>query len=234
MKFNPPLFSGKLVKRYKRFLADVEMPDGDIVTVHCANSGSMSGLKTPGATVWMSRSNNPKRKLACSWELIDVGTSLVGVNTAHPNRLVEQAVSDQKIPELTGYETIRREVKYGTNSRIDLLLQQPQQPDCYVEIKSVTLKRESAFAEFPDAVTARGTKHLNELSAMVAAGSRAVMFYLIQRNDCNGMKIAGDIDPDYLTAFYAAKSAGVEVICYDCQLSPDFIKINRQQSFFDW
>lgn len=234
MKFSPPLFSGKLVKRYKRFLADVELPDGSVITVHCANSGSMTGLKDKGATVWMSKSDNPKRKLACSWEMIDVGTSLVGVNTAHPNRLVEQAVIDQEIPELAGYETVRREVKYGANSRIDLLLQHSERPDCYVEIKSVTLKRDEDAAEFPDAVTARGTKHLNELSNMVTAGKRAVMFYLIQRGDCTGAKIAGDIDPEYLAAGRLAKSAGVEFICYDCRLSPDSININLRQPFFDW
>ena len=221
MKFPDPLIPGKLIKRYKRFLADVELADGTVVTAHCANSGSMLCVKDEGAKVWLSPARNPDRKLKYTWEMIQIGETLVGINTQWPNRIAEEAVLAERIPELAGYETLRREVKYGKNSRIDLLLEDPKRPTCYVEVKSVTLRRGTGPddpLEFPDAVTVRGTKHLVELSDMVKQGHRAVMLYLAQRNDGPHLSIAADIDPAYDKALKAAMKAGVEVLCYDCTL----------------
>ncbi|MEH6402989.1 MAG: DNA/RNA nuclease SfsA [Sneathiella sp.] len=225
MDFPTPLLRGRLIQRYKRFLSDIELDTGEIITAHCANSGSMLGLKEPGSEVWVSRADNPKRKLKYTWELVDPGTSLVGINTSLPNKIVADAIADHKIPQLDGYPTHRREVKYGANSRIDILLSGDNKPDCYVEVKSVTLKREGELAEFPDSVTARGTKHLNELVNMVRAGHRAVMFYLVQRNDCSTFNIASDIDPAYAEAFSYAKLSGVEFYCYQCQVTSTQIKV---------
>jgi sugar fermentation stimulation protein A len=172
MRFSTPLVAATLVRRYKRFLADVLLPSGEILTVHCANPGGMIGLTVPGARVWLSRSENPKRKLPHSWELIEVdlgsGAELVGINTAHPNALAGEAIASGRIPELAGYERIRREVRYGENSRVDFLLESDLRPPCYVEIKNVHLMRERSLAEFPDAVTKRGAKHLVELAARPA------------------------------------------------------------------
>ena len=176
----------------------------------------------------MSPARNPKRKLAYTLELVRTPTSLVGVNTAHPNRLVADAVGAGEIEPLAGYARLRREVRYGTNSRIDLLLEDDGRPPCYVEIKSVTLKRDAAvpgIGEFPDAVTARGAKHLGELAAVARSGARAVIFYLVQREDCAEVAVAGDIDPQYAAAFRAALDAGVEALAYDCRLSPEAIEI---------
>ena len=178
MKFDTPLVSGKLLKRYKRFLADVVLDgDGSEITAHCANPGSMLGLKEPGSRVWLSLSDNPKRKLKYSWELIEADGALVGINTAHPNRLVEEALERGMIPALSGYQTLRREVKYGKNSRIDILLEGGDGSKTYLEVKNVHLMREKGLAEFPDSVTARGAKHLAELAGMVAEGHRAAMVF---------------------------------------------------------
>ncbi|MBL4906914.1 MAG: DNA/RNA nuclease SfsA [Sneathiella sp.] len=225
MEFPSPLIRGKLIKRYKRFLSDIELEGGQIITAHCANSGSMMGLKEPGSAVWVSPANNPKRKLQYTWELIDIGSSLVGINTALPNKIVAEAIVAQQIPELSGYKTLRSEVKYGENSRIDIFLQDGDQADCYVEVKSVTLSRQAGKAEFPDSVTSRGTKHLQELSNMVDQGYRAAMFYLVQRMDCSIFDVASDIDPAYAQAFKIAREKGVEVYCYQCQINPEQIKI---------
>lgn len=226
MKFIYPLITGRLIKRYKRFLADVELDDGEICTAHCMNSGSMRGLAAPGNRVWLSHVTNPKAKLRYKWELVEVDGALVGINTAHPNTLGAEAINAGLIPELQGYRTIRREVKYGVNSRIDLLLEDHEGnlPPAHIEIKSVTLKRGMA-AEFPDAVTARGTKHLNELADVVRNGGRAVMFYIAQRADCTHFSLAGDIDPSYAVAFRAALEAGVEAIAYSCVLTPEEIRV---------
>jgi sugar fermentation stimulation protein A len=225
MRFPDPLLPGTLIRRYKRFLADVTLQSGAQVTAHCANPGSMLGLAEPGMEVWLSPARNPDRKLRYSWELVRVGDGLVGVHTAHPNPIVAEAVDGQAIPELAGYGPVRREVRYGKNSRIDLLLQDDGRPDCYVEIKSVTLRR-GGPAEFPDAVTARGTKHLGELSDMVRSGARAVMFYLVQREDCAAFAVAADIDPAYAEALDAARRSGVETICYACRLTTEAIEIS--------
>ncbi len=229
MRFPAPLVPATLVKRYKRFLADVVLPSGKIVTVHCANPGAMTGLNVTGARIWLSRSGNPARKLAHSWELIEVdlgaGTELVGINTAHPNALAAEAIAAGFIPELAGYASVRREVKYGANSRVDFLLEAPARPPCYVEIKNVHLMREPGLAEFPDAVTKRGAKHLAELAAVVAGGARAVMLFLIQIGSAQRLKLARDIDPAYGRAFDTARRAGVEALAYRCLLACDRIEV---------
>ncbi len=230
MKFPDPLIPGRLIRRYKRFLTDVELKDGEVVVAHCANSGSMLSVKEPGSEVWLSPARNPDRKLRYTWELIRVGDTLVGINTALPNKIVEEAIQQGKIPELGGYETLRREVKYGKNSRIDILLEDPARPTCYVEVKNVTLRRgleDGDPVEFPDSVTTRGTKHLVELSDMVAQGHRSVMVYLVQREDAETFTIAGDIDPDYKAALQKAMEAGVEIVCYDCALDTDRIEVSK-------
>src|SRR5262245_36678585 len=179
MKFKEPLIPATLVRRYKRSLADVVLPSGEEIIAHVANPGAMIGLAAPGSRVWLSKSANAKRKLPYSWELVEVdlgaGPELIGINTAHPNLLVAEAIAAGAIPELSGYATTRREVKYGKNSRVDFLLEGPNRPLCYVEVKNVHLMRTPALAEFPDSVTARGAKHLDELAAMTATGCRAVM-----------------------------------------------------------
>lgn len=229
MQFPNPLVRGTLIKRYKRFLSDIEMEGGETITAHVANPGSMIGLTEPGSEVWLSPNTNPKAKLAWRWELIRVGDYLVGVNTAHPNRLVEEAIPRNQIEELSGYAACRREVRYGQNSRIDLLLEDEGRPPCYVEIKNVNLKRglpgRETAAEFPDAVTKRGAKHLVELGDMVAAGARAVMLYLVQRGDCDHFRIAGDIDPGYAAALVTAREQGVETLCYACDMRLDGIDV---------
>ncbi|MBC8269463.1 MAG: DNA/RNA nuclease SfsA [Rhodospirillaceae bacterium] len=230
MKFPDPLIAGRLVKRYKRFLADVELEDGTIVTAHCANSGSMLSVKEPGSEVWLSPARNPERKLRYTWELIKIGKTFVGINTALPNAIVEEAIKRDKIPELAGYASLRREVKYGNNSRIDLLLEDPARPICYVEVKNVTLRRglnKGDPVEFPDSVTTRGAKHLVELADMVKQGQRSVMMYLVQRQDGDTFTIAGDIDPDYKAGLETAIAAGVEVLCYQCTLNTKGIEISK-------
>ena len=231
MEFLDQLIRGKLIKRYKRFMADVELENGDVVTAHCANSGSMKSVNEPGSEVWISPACNPDRKLKFTWELLRVGDAWVGVNTAHPNKLVFDAIADGTILELQGYDTQRREVKYGKNSRIDILLENADGTKCYVEIKNVTMKRNldrSEPAEFPDGVTARGAKHLVELTDMVAEGHRAVMLYLVQRNDCDAFNLARDIDPEYGNAYDKATAAGVEVIGYTCKLDEKKINITHR------
>jgi sugar fermentation stimulation protein A len=227
VRFPVPLVPAILQRRYKRFLADVVLPDGVATTVHVANPGAMTGLAAPGTRVWLSRSDNPKRKLPWSWELAEVdlgaGLELVGVNTAQPNPLVGAAIADGTITELAGYETLRREVKYGRNSRIDFLLEDGgkngSRPPCYVEVKNVHLMRTAGLAEFPDSVTARGAKHLDELSAMVAQGARAVMVFLVQIGSAESVALARDIDAAYGEAFDRARKAGVEAIAYRCAIS---------------
>jgi len=229
MKFAEPLVGGRLVKRYKRFLADVVLDrDGSEITAHCANPGSMLGLKEPGARVWLSPSSNPKRKLKYSWEIIEADGALVGINTAHPNRLVEEAIEDGRLKELCGYASLKREVKYGKNSRIDVLLEDAAGGKTYVEVKNVHLMRQAGLAEFPDSVTARGAKHLGELADMVAEGHRSAMVFLVQRPDCARLSLAEDIDPAYAAAFRSARSAGVEVYAIGCDVRLDGIDAVKQ------
>ncbi|MCR6632955.1 MAG: DNA/RNA nuclease SfsA [Magnetospirillum sp.] len=224
MRFPSPLVRGRLIRRYKRFLADVLLDSGEEVTAHVANSGAMLGTSTPGMEVWLSPAANPARKLAWNWELCRVDGALIGVNTAWPNLIAAEAVAAGAIPELAGYATIRREVKYGRNSRIDLLLEASGRAPCYVEVKNVHLKR-GDWAEFPDAVTVRGAKHLVELRDMVAEGHRAVMLYLVQREDCAGFRPAADIDPTYAAGLQTAMADGVEAICYTCRMSVEGITV---------
>ena len=228
MRFEQPLLEGRLVRRYKRFLADVRLADGREVTAHCPNPGSMLGLDAPDSRVWLSPADKPSRKLKYTWELIEAEGTLVGINTGHPNAIVAEAVASGRTPELAGYDRQRREVRYGSNSRIDLLLERDEGPPCYLEVKNVHLKRRPEAAEFPDCVTARGAKHLHELAAMVQAGARAVMFYLVQRQDCSRFSLASDIDPGYEKAFREALAQGVEALCYDCEVRPDGIEIGRR------
>ena len=229
MRFLAPLIPATLVKRYKRFLADVVLDSGEALTVHVANPGAMTGLAAPGSRVWLSKSADPKRKLAYSWELVEVdfggGRELVGVNTAHPNPLVAAALARGAIAELAGYGSVRREVKYGRNSRVDFLLEDAERPPCYVEVKNVHLMRRPGLAEFPDSVTARGARHLDELSVVVAGGGRAVMLYLIQICSAQGFALARDIDPAYGRAFDRARAHGVEAIAYRCTVAGEGVDI---------
>lgn len=230
MKFPKPLIRGRLERRYKRFLADVTLDDGKVITTTCPNTGSMLGLAQPGATVWLSESDSPTRKYPHTWEMVEAdlgaGPVLVGVNTNHPNRLVAEAIAAAAIPELAGFARLRREVKYGVSSRIDILLEDDACGAAYVEIKNVHLSRELGLAEFPDCVTERGAKHLDELAAMVAEGHRAVMVFLIQRADATRFSLARDLDPGYAKAFERARKAGVEALAYRCRLSPLEIELD--------
>lgn len=225
MLFEPPLIRAKLKRRYKRFLADILLEDGTETTAHCANPGAMTGLQDEGQTIWVQPSTNPKRKLKYSWILVDHGDAYTGVDTSLPNKLVAEALAEKHIPELAPYGTILREQKYGTSSRIDFLLKEAGLPDLYLEIKSVTLKRADGLAEFPDTVTARGAKHLDELAGVKAQGNRAMMLYVIQRTDCTGFDLARDIDPTYAKAFLSAQDGGVETLAYATEISPRGITI---------
>ena len=214
----------KLIKRYKRFLADVVLDGGREITAHVANPGAMTGLAEPGSEVWLKLSPNKARKLPWSWELVRVGGGLVGVNTLQANAIVGAALEAGRIPELGGYQEIRREVPYGEGSRVDFLLSARGRPDCYLEVKSVTL-REGDAACFPDSKTARGAKHLDELARRVAAGDRAVTLFLAQRADCARFRVADWIDPAYGQAWLRAKAEGVETLCYACKVEVDGLDI---------
>lgn len=226
MKFNQPLIEGTLIKRYKRFLADVRLQTGETVTAHCPNSGSMKSVSQPGSPVMLSLSGNPKRKLKYTLELIRVSGNWVGINTVLPNRLVQEGIETSLIPELLGYSIIRREVNYGSSSRIDLLLESAANK-CYVEVKNVTLKVGDT-AIFPDSVTRRGQKHLRELMAMVREEHRAVIFFLVQRGDCIQMAPADSIDPRYGELLREAHAGGVEILVYQARVSPQGIQITRR------
>lgn len=225
MHFPSPLVRATLLRRYKRFLADVRLEDGTELTVHVANPGAMMGLNAPGSEVWLSPARNPQRKLPYTLELVRAG-GLVGVNTGWPNALAEEAIRGGLIPELAGYPSLRREVRYGKNSRIDILLEGGGRPPCLVEVKNVHLRRgENTVAEFPDCVTARGAKHLVELQDMVKEGHRAVMLYVVQREDCDRFRLAADLDPVYAAGFAAARAGGVEALCYSCKVGPEVLEL---------
>jgi sugar fermentation stimulation protein A len=220
MEFATPLVPARLIKRYKRFLADVRLEDGREVTAHCANPGSMMGLAEAGMKVWLEPNDDPKKKLKFGWRLVDHENGhFTGVDTSVPNRALKAALMDHEVAGLPPYDLVRPEVKYGENSRIDFLLT-GDGPDTYVEVKSVTLSRQPGLAEFPDSVTARGAKHLAELEQMVQQGHRAVMFYLVQRTDCAAVTLAGDIDPTYKAAFDQAAAAGVTMLAQTCRIDP--------------
>lgn len=231
MRFTTPLLPGRLIKRYKRFLADVALDEGEMITATCPNTGSMMGLVEPGSRVWVSVSDSPTRKYPHTWEMVEAdlgeGPGLVGINTNHPNKLVAEAIDGGMVKALKGYPTLRREVKYGRNSRIDILLECPVKGACYVEIKNVHMMRQAGHAEFPDSVTERGAKHLAEMSDMVGDGHRAVMVYLVQRGDATSLSLAADVDPRYVTAFKAARDAGVEAIALRCRVSPREIAVEK-------
>jgi sugar fermentation stimulation protein A len=222
MKFPVELVPATLLRRYKRFLADVELLDGSVITAHVANPGAMTGLQASGARVWLSKSESRTRKLPYSWELIEAdfghGPELVGVNTMHPNPIVAEALAAGAIPELAGYDNVRREVKYGQASRVDFLLTDPLRPPCYVEVKNVHLMRQPGLAEFPDSVTARGARHLDELAGVAAAGARAVMLFVVQIGSSRAVTLARDIDPAYGRSFDRAHAAGVEALAYTCRI----------------
>jgi len=220
MQFARPLIRATLVRRYKRFLADVTLEDGTEVTAHCANPGAMTGLADPETTVWLEASDNPKRKLQWSWKLAELpGGHFANVDTGLANRLVAEALTKGRIPALQGHCTIRPEVRYGEASRVDFLLSGPER-DTYVEVKSVTLRRSGTLAEFPDTVTARGARHLAELAKVAQAGHRAVLLYVAQRTDCTEVALAADIDPAYAAAAKAARAAGVEVLAHATTITP--------------
>ncbi|MBE8168530.1 MAG: DNA/RNA nuclease SfsA [Shewanella sp.] len=226
MEFIPKLESGILIKRYKRFLADIRLNDGSEVTIHCPNTGSMKNCQFPEQQVWFSTSDNPKRKYSRTWELMETPVDdFIGINTGRANQLAADAIEKQVITELVGYEHIKREVKYGAeNSRIDILLTSDDKPDCYVEVKSCTLL-ETGSGYFPDSVTLRGQKHLRELMQMVQNGHRAVLLFVVQHSGISTVSPAKHIDPAYASLFYEAIAQGVEVLAYKTTLSPDEIII---------
>ncbi len=220
-----------LIRRYKRFLADVRFPDGTEKTVHCANTGAMTGLTSPGLPVWVWKSDNEKRKLAWSLEMVELPGGLVGINTARPNQIIAQALRNGEIEELAPYSTIRPEVKYGGKSRIDFLLSEPGLPDCYVEVKNVHFSRSPGLAEFPDSPTTRGARHLSEMAAMCAGGARAMTIYVVQRSDCTRFSLCAQNDPAYVEAFARATKAGVMARAFSCHMSPEKISLGPPLSF---
>ena len=225
MKFDKPLIEGILLKRYKRFLADVKLNDGQFVTAHCPNSGSMKTCKEPGWNVLLSKSDNPTRKLKYTWEMVHNGTCWIGINTQIPNKIAIEAIENHVISELDGYDEIQSEKNYGKNRRIDILLN-GKSGTCYVEVKNVTLVEADDFYKFPDAVTERGRKHLYELLEMVKAGHRAVMLFVIQRSDSTTFKPADHIDPEYARSLKEVHQQGVEILAYQATVSPTEVKIH--------
>ena len=229
MKFNKKLLQGTLIKRYKRFFADIKYKNKTI-TAHCPNSGSMMGLIDKGNKIWFSASNNPERKLKYTLEIIEVKNEKVGVNTFLTNKIVFEALSNKKITSLIKFKNIKREVKFSDKTRFDFLLTNDKEK-CFLEVKNVTLLRKKKIAEFPDAITSRGTKHLNELCKAKKEGYQSYILYLIQRDDCDSFKIAEDIDEKYKDAFNKAIKSGVKILCYDCKLSNEEIKLNNQINY---
>jgi sugar fermentation stimulation protein A len=249
VQFSSPLLRGRLVQRYKRFFADVDLDltesGGGIVTAHCPNPGAMLGLNTPGLTAWVSRPPDPKRKLQYTLELVEADGGVVGINTLHPNRVAAEAIAEGRIAELAGYPTLRREVKYAGDSRIDILLEDPARPPCWVEVKNdkgnntpkprawVEVKnchfsRVSGLAEFPDCKAARSAKHMRALAGQVRQGDRGVVLWIVQRSDCDAFDVARDIDPAFDAALSEAVAQGVEVLVYTCDLSLEGITVSRR------
>lgn len=240
MQFNPPLESATLIKRYKRFLTDIKLPDGSERTIHCANTGAMTGCATPGNTVWYSTSDNAKRKYPNSWEISETDKGhRICVNTARANQLAVEAIENKTIVELLGYNALRTEVKYGSeNSRIDILLEDNEKPPCYIEVKSVTLLDEQETSTegqgfFPDAVTTRGQKHLRELTEMVESGNRAVLLFTVLHSGIEKVSAAHHIDAKYSLLLKQAQDAGVEVLCYKAELSSTQIQLKQAVEFIN-
>ncbi|MGR5267916.1 DNA/RNA nuclease SfsA [Vibrio astriarenae] len=237
MKFDPKLESATLIKRYKRFLADITLPDGSMRTIHCANTGAMTGCADEGDTIWFSTSDNPKRKYPNSWELTQKPNgNVIAINTIRANQLAVEAINNGVITELQGYETLRTEVKYGQeSSKIDILLEDNQRPSCYIEVKSVTLldSEQNGQGYFPDAVTTRGQKHLRELIEVANSGQRAVLLFTILHSGIEKVSAAHHIDAKYDHLLKQAQAAGVEVLCYNAQLSPQTIQLQKAIEFIN-
>jgi sugar fermentation stimulation protein A len=219
---------GVIVQRYKRFFVDMVLDDGRAITAHCPNPGAMLGVKDPGQGAWVSFSDDPKRKLPWTLQLVEASGGLVGVNTMLPNRLVAEALAAGAIPELAGYATVRPEVKYAEASRVDFLLTDPDRPPCWLEVKNCHLSRTPPLAEFPDCVAARSTRHLGDLAAMVAQGDRAVALFIVQREDCDAFSACADLDPAFAKALDRAADVGVEILAYACDMSTDEVRISRR------
>ena len=229
MKFKERLLQGTLVKRYKRFFADIKYKN-KIITAHCPNSGSMMGLLDKDNKAWFSLSNNPNRKLKYTLEMIEVKNKKVGINTLLTNKIVLEALKYKKIDSLIKFNHIKTESKFSDGTRFDFLLSNNKEK-CFLEVKNVTLLREKKIAEFPDAITERGTKHLNELCNAKKKGYQSYILYLIQRENCDSFKIARDIDEEYKIAFSNALKSGVKVLCYDCKLNSEEIKLNKRINY---
>lgn len=232
MQFEPPLQPARLLKRYKRFLADIVLDDGQEVTAHCANPGAMTGLANEGVAIWVQDVSHKKGKLNWSWKLVELADGhLAGIDTGVPNKVVGEALRSHQISGLPDYSEVRPEQPYGQNSRIDFLLTGDDGARIYLEVKNVHLQRSATTAEFPDSVTKRGAKHLDELARVAEGGDGAVMFYLIQRTDCTDFALAADIDPAYAAAFKRAKSAGVQAIAYDTKITPLGVTLGQPVPF---
>jgi len=232
MRFQTPLVPARLLRRYKRFLTDISLEDGQEVTAHCPNPGSMMGLSEPGTRMFVEPNSDPRKKLKYAWRLVDHQNGhLTGIDTGAANKIVKEALDARKIALFKPYKTLRAEVKYGTKSRVDFMLTEAGRKDLYLEVKSVTLMRKQGVAEFPDSVTARGLKHLQELARVVQMGHRGVLLFLIQRSDCHICEIARDIDPAYAEGLEEAVARGVEILCMACHLSEDEIEIDKPVPF---
>lgn len=223
-----PLVHGRLVSRYKRFFADLVLDDGREITAHCPNPGAMLGVREPGQGAWVSWSDDPKRKLAWTLQCVEQDHALVGISTLLPNRLVAEALANGAIPELTGYATIRPEVKYAQASRVDFLLTHEDRPPCWLEVKNCHFSRSPGLAEFPDCKAERSTRHLSDLAAQVAGGCRAVVLFVVQREDCQTFQACADLDPKFAAGLDAAARAGVEVLVYACAMSTEAVRIDRR------
>ena len=230
MKFEESLIKGRLIKRYKRFLADIKLSNGKIVTAHCPNPGSMLSLFSKGCEVWVSKKNNVKSKLLYSWELVKIKRNFVGINTLLTNKIAIEAIKNKRIEELSKHKFVKKEVSLNKSTRIDILMELRGKP-CYIEVKNVTLNRKKSVAEFPDSITKRGTKHLKELSALAERGISAIMLYIVQRSDCKFFKIAHDIDSEYAENLIQAQKKGVKILCYNCSVSQYAISVNKKIDF---
>lgn len=223
-----PLIHGRLVSRYKRFFADLVLDDGQEITAHCPNPGAMLGVKEPGQGAWVSRSDDPKRKLAYTLQLVEQGNALVGINTLLPNKLVAEALAADAISELSGYTAIKPEVKYREASRVDFLLSHPDRPPCWLEVKNCHFSRTPGLAEFPDCKAERSARHLEDLAAQVREGHRAVVLFVVQREDCEIFSACADLDPRFAAGLDAAARAGVEVLVYACAMGTEAVKLDRR------
>ena len=229
MKFNETLIAGQFIKRYKRFFVDVKIGNEKVVA-HCPNTGSMMGLLKKGNNVWISKSNNPKRKLKYTLQIIEDQKSKIGINTHLTNKIVLEALDKRVIKNFENLDKIQSEVKFGKNTRFDFLITEKYKKT-FIEVKNVTLSREKKIAEFPDAITSRGLKHIEELLEANKKGYKIYLFFVIQRNDCNKFKLAKDIDPEYCELLLKAVKKNLKILCYDCKFSSKGIKLNREINF---